>query len=147
MVTLALITMDKPKYDGTGIDGTFDEMSIKELLESKPDDKTFKDKIEGRIVIIGATAFRLGDIRHSPIDAKLRPLFHINMIQMLLDGKFLKPIETSTFLSWWILFGGTLVIVLIQLLGKPILDIFVTGGIALGLFLTDVYYLTLMGMK
>ena len=126
----------------------FDEMSIKELLESKTDDLSFRKKIEDRIVIIGATAFGLGDIRHSPIDAKLPgPLFHINMIQMLLDGKFLRPIETSTFLSWWILFGGTLVIVLIQLLGKPILDIFVTGGIALGLFLTDVYYLTPHGYE
>ena len=74
-------------------------------------------------------------------------MFHINTIQMLLDGKFLKPIETSTYLSWWLLFGGTLLIVIIQLFGKPIIDIIVVISLTTGLLLYDIFQLTPQGYE
>jgi adenylate cyclase len=126
----------------------FDEVSVKEIIEADPDDPVLHKKLNGKIAVIGATAFGLGDIRHSPINAKIPgPLFHINTIQMLLDGKFVKQIETSTYLSWWILFGGTLFMVIIQLFGKPILDIGVAFFLVLSILYYDIYHLTPEGYE
>ncbi len=126
----------------------FDEVSVKEIIEADPDDPLLHKKLNGKIAVVGATAFGLGDIRHSPINPKIPgPLFHINAMQMLLDGKFLKPIETSTYLSWWILFGGTLLMVIVQLFGKPIVDLGMAFFLLVSILYYDIFYLTPQGYE
>ena len=49
----------------------FDEVSVKEIIEADLDDPLMHKKLNGKIAVVGATAFGLGDIRHSPINPKI----------------------------------------------------------------------------
>jgi adenylate cyclase len=69
----------------------------------------------------------------------------MNMVNMLLDGKFFKPLPDSTLYSWIMLSAGTLAILIVMLFGNAILDLFSVVSIVAGLYYLDTFYLLPQG--
>jgi adenylate cyclase len=127
---------------------SFPEVSIYELLQAKDDDKEMHKKLNGKIVMVGSTAFGAFDLRHTPVDPMLPGVyFHMNMIHMLLEGLFYVPELDSTLYSWIILLSGTLIIIIVMMFGNAILDLLMVNAIAIGFFLLDTYVLLPKGYE
>ena len=127
---------------------SFPSVSIKDILQAPDDDPFMKKVLENTIVFIGSTAYGAHDLRHTPVDPQLPGVYlHMNVTHMLLEGKFFKSIEDSTLISWWILLAGTLLMIIVQLLGKPLLDAIVISALAVGIYIGDTYYLTPQGFE
>lgn len=119
----------------------FPMVNVWDLMQAKDNDpemiKNFKDKL----VFIGSTAYGANDMRNTPVDPMLPGIvFHMNMVHMLLEGKFLVSENESAKISWVMLIGGSAVIICIMLLGQPVLDIIALFSIMAGLFYLDAYY-------
>lgn len=139
---LSLNIIGESKIRWFGDMDNFPLISISDILKAKKDDPKMQEALKDKIIFIGSTAFGAHDLRHTPVDSKLPGVyFHMNMTQMLLDGKFFKPVSESTKYSWIMLFGATIIMVLIMLLNNPILDLISVVSITSGLFLLDTYYL------
>lgn len=139
---LSLNILGESKVRWFGDQNNFPFVSISDILKADDHDPQMQKTLNGNIVFIGSTAFGAHDLRHTPVDAKLPGVyFHMNMTQMLLSGNFFKPVAESTKYSWFMLFGATILMVLIMLLNNPILDLFSVITITIGLFLLDTYYL------
>ena len=103
---------------------------------------------KGNIVFVGSTAYGAHDLRNTPIHSELPGvLFHMNMTHMILDGLNFQPRGKSTFLSWCLLLGATLLMVFVMTFRRAILDITFAIIIALGLLLLDLYFLTPNGYE
>ena len=127
---------------------SFPIISIKDILQAKDDDPVMRDMLDNTILFIGSTAYGAHDLRHTPVDPQLPGIFlHMNVVHMLLEGKFFKSIEDSTLISWWILLAGTLLVIITQLLGRPLLDISLIVCLVIGVYFADVYYLTPKGFE
>ena len=127
---------------------SFPEVSIYEILQAKDDDKEMHKKLNGKIVMVGSTAFAAHDLRHTPVDPMLPGVyFHMNMIHMLLEGLFYVPEADSTLYSWIILLSGTLIIIIVMMFGNAILDLLMVNAIAIGFFLLDTYVLLPKGYE
>jgi adenylate cyclase len=128
--------------------GSFPKVSIKDILQAPDDDPVMRKILENNILFIGSTAYGAHDLRHTPVDSQLPGIYlHMNIVHMLLEGKFFKSIEDSTLISWWILMAGTLLMIITQLLGKPMLDISLVLVLAIGIYFADIYYLTPQGFE
>lgn len=124
----------------------FPQASIYDILQADKNDENFHKLFKDKIVFVGSTAFGAHDLRHTPVDPMLPGIyFHMNMVHMLLEGKFFKPKEESTMISWAMLLGATLIMILIQIWGHSLLDLFTVVTITLSLYLVDTYYLLPMG--
>lgn len=139
---LSLNILGESKVRWFGDMDNFPSVSIIDILKASDDDPQMRQILEDNIIFIGSTAFGAHDLRHTPVDSKLPGVyFHMNMTQMLLDGNFFRPVSESTKYSWYMLFGATILMILIMLLNNPILDLFSVATITIGLFLLDTYYL------
>ncbi len=126
----------------------FPTVNIKSILKAPSNDQKMIDTFKDKIVFIGSTAFGAHDLRHTPIDAMSPGIFiHMNMTHMLLEGKFYRSKDKSTMISWLMLLGGTLLIILIQLFGNALIDLTAVVLISLGLFSIDTYYLLPLGYE
>lgn len=126
----------------------FHAIDIKNILAAKDNDPEMKKIFDGKIVFIGSTAFGANDIRHTPVSPLLPGVyFHMNMASMLINGKSFLPQEKSTRYTWAILFGATLLILLIQLLKNALLDLVSVIVLVTGLFYFDTYYLIPKGFE
>ncbi|MBT3585147.1 MAG: adenylate/guanylate cyclase domain-containing protein, partial [Halobacteriovoraceae bacterium] len=147
--TLKLKTGDlKLNYKGEskvrwlGDQANFPFVSMYDVLMAEDDDAKMIKLLKDNIIFIGSTSFGAHDLRHTPVNAMLPGIyFHMNMVNMLLDGKFYVPQSDSTQISWALLFGGTLVMLLIMIFGNALLDVFTMMSLVTGLYLFDTYYL------
>lgn len=145
---LSLNTQGSTKVRWFGTQHNFGQVSLHKLLSAKDDDAEMKKNIEGKIVFIGSTAFGAHDLRHTPVDPMLPGVyFHMNMVHSMLEGKIFQPKEKSVLLSWAILVAATLIIIIIQVFGHAIFDIFAVLLIGGGLFFGDTYFLTPKGYE
>ena len=127
---------------------SFPQFSIIKLLQSKDDDPTWRKLLENKIIFVGSTAFAAHDIRHTPVDPLLPgAYFHMNMTHMLMEGIFFAPYEESTKYSWLILILGTLLILVIQLYGNALLDLFSVLAISSGVYYLDTFHLLPKGYE
>jgi adenylate cyclase len=139
---LALNYKGETKIRWHGAERSFPNISIWDVMQAKDDDPKMHKLFNGNIAFIGSTAFGAHDLRHTPIDPLMPGIyFHINMTKMLLDGKYFRPTEDSTRLSWGILIIGTLLIIFIQFFGNPLVDLIGTISLIGGLYLYDTYVL------
>ncbi|TNF03781.1 MAG: CHASE2 domain-containing protein [Deltaproteobacteria bacterium] len=146
--TLSLNFKGEAKVRWFGARNNFPEVSIYNILQAKPDDKEMHKKLNGKIVMVGSTAFAAHDLRHTPVDPMLPGIyFHMNMTHMLLDGLFYVPEADSTLYSWILLLSGTLIIIIVMMFGNAILDLFMVNAIAIGFFLLDTYVLLPKGYE
>jgi adenylate cyclase len=126
----------------------FPVVSILDILNASDDDPKMHQIFKGNAVFVGSTAFGAHDLRHTPVDAMLPGIvFHMNMVHMLLEGLFHKPLEDSTLYSWIILITGTLFIVLIMLYKNAIVHLIGLILLVAGLFYLDTFYLLPRGYE
>ena len=131
-----------------GKEKNFARVSIANIIAAGDTDEKMKEVFDNTIVFVGASAYGAYDLRHTPVNPMLPGVyFHMNLTQMLLDGRFFKPQEDSTFISWAILIGGSLIILLIQFFGNAILDILSTITLIVGIYLYDTYVLIPQGYE
>jgi adenylate cyclase len=67
------------------------------------DGKVPKDKIDGKIVFVGATATTLGDVKTAPVNKSSDlpgVMFHANAANTILTGTYLDPVPDSQTLLW-----------------------------------------------
>ncbi len=128
--------------------GNFPTVSISDIIYAKDGDPKMKKLLEHNIVFVGSTAFGAHDLRHTPVDASLPGVyFHMNIVHMLLDGLFFQDQNDSTKISWLLLLLGTALIIIIQLYGNAILDLFFVSAITIGIFYIDTYFLLPKGYE
>jgi adenylate cyclase len=119
----------------------FPTVTIHNLLQAKDNDEEMHRVFKDKLVFIGSTAFGANDLRNTPVDPILPGIvFHMNMVHMLLEGKFFVSEFESTKVSWFMLLGGSLIIITVMLFGHAIVDFFVVNSILVGLFFLDTYY-------
>lgn len=131
-----------------GDEGQFPSVSIHQILEKKNDDPEMKKIFNNNIVFIASTAFGANDLRHTPVNSMMPGIyFHMNALNMLLEGRFFKSQADSTLYSWLLLLSGTLIMILVQLLKHPILDLGTMLLLTVGSYLFDVFYLIPKGSE
>ncbi len=119
----------------------FPTVNIWDIFQAKDDDPAMHNVFKDKLVFIGSTAFGANDLRNTPVDPILPGIvFHMNMVHMLLEGKFLVSELESTKISWIMLIGGSVLIVVVMLLDLAILDFVAVITIIVGLFYLDTYY-------
>ena len=125
----------------------FNSISVADLLKRQKDDY-LKNLFEDKIVFIGSTAYGAHDLRNTPIQEDLPGVyFHMNMTHMMLDGKHFKPSGKSTYLSWILLIGTSILMIFIMTFQSATLDILTAIFMASTILLTDIYYLTPQGYE
>lgn len=119
----------------------FPTISVWDLMQAKDNDQRMHQILKDKLVFVGSTAFGANDLRNTPVDSILPGVvFHMNMVHMLLEGKFLVSEDESAKVSWIMLTGGSALIICIMLFGLPVLDFVTVFGIMAGLFCLDTYY-------
>ncbi len=127
---------------------TFPTVGLYQIMKAKNNDPKMKELLNGKIIFIGSTAFGAHDLRHTPVDPKLPGVyFHMNMVQMLLEGRFFQTQKHSLFWSWGLLIVGTLIIIIVSLFGNAILDIIFLFFFCGGIIYADTVYLLPMGYE
>jgi adenylate cyclase len=132
-----------------GGESSFPKVSLWDIykLDPKKIDK-LKEKLKDKIVFIGSTAFGAHDFRHTPVDPKMPGVyFHMNFTNMLLDGRYFKNPQTNIFISWSILIGATLVIILVMLFNNALVDILTMVVLVGGIYIVDTFYLIPLGYQ
>ena len=119
----------------------FPLVPIFDILNAKDADPAMKKIFQDKIVFIASTAFGAHDLRNTPVDSALPGVvLHMNMVHMLLEGKFFVSDNESTKYSWILLAIGSTLIVGIMLLGHAILDFVAVNAIIFGFLYLDTFY-------
>lgn len=119
----------------------FPTVSIFDIFRSSNDDPKMKEIFNNTVVFVGSTAFGAHDLRNTPVNQMLPGvIFHMNMLNMLLDGRFYVNNEDSNKVTWSMLLIGTGLMIVIMFFNNAILD-FVFVNLILGaMFFIDAYY-------
>lgn len=119
----------------------FPIVSIFDIFKSPDNDPKMKKLFNNTVVFVGSTAFGAHDLRNTPVNQMLPGvIFHMNMLNMLLDGRFYVNNEDSNKVTWAMLLIGTSLMIIIMIFNNAILD-FVFVNVILGaMFLIDAYY-------
>lgn len=123
-----------------GEDRTFPHFSITDILSGKIPDSALRDKI----VLIGATAVGIYDLRVTPLSANFPGLeIHANIIDAALSEDFLEPPSTYRLLNLLvILLSGMMLGHLLNrsgVIAGSLIALFMIGGYAVFTFLLFVY--------
>ncbi len=146
--SLTLNNAGESKIRWSGGPKIFKNVKIIDILNAKDDDEKMKNTFNEKIVFIASTAFGAHDFRHTPVDSQLPGIYyHMNLLKMLLDGKFYKPQDDSAKLSWSILAIGSVLMIGMMLFGNAIADLFTMILLSTGVFLLDTYYLIPQGYE
>lgn len=120
----------------------FTSIPIYKVLDAKDDDSYLKKVLNGKLVFIGSTAFAAHDLRHTPVDSTMPGVyFHMNIVNMLSEGRFFRPLHESMYWSWGILIIGTIFVMIFSLIGNALLDTIIVSIFLTGLFFFETYYL------
>lgn len=119
----------------------FPIVSIYDIFRSPENDPKMKQLFNNTVVFVGSTAFGAHDLRNTPVNQMLPGvIFHMNMLNMLLDGRFYVNNEDSNKVTWAMLLIGTSLMIVIMFFNNAILD-FVFVNVILGaMFVIDAYY-------
>lgn len=127
---------------------SFPSVSLYDVYKAAPDDKEMREQLNGKIVFIGSTAFGAHDFRHTPVDPRMPGVyFHMNFANMLLEGRFFKHPDLNIVISWSILIGATLVMILLMLFNNAVLDLFTMAVLVGGIYIVDTFYLIPLGYQ
>lgn len=119
----------------------FPQVNIYDIFQAKDDSAAMKKLFKDKLVFVGSTAFGANDLRNTPVDSILPGIvFHMNMVHMLLEGKFFVSEVDSAKVSWIMMSIASLAIVVIMLFGNAVLDFVAVFTIIAGLFFLDTYY-------
>ena len=119
----------------------FPVVSIFDIMKAHDGDEKMSAIFKDKIIFIASTAFGAHDLRNTPVDSALPGvIFHMNIVHMLLEGKFFVSENESTKYSWFLLAFGSTAIIGTMLFGHAILDFLVVNVIIVGFLLIDTYY-------
>lgn len=140
---IALNSNGESKIRYLGDEEAYPRLNFKTILNPKTPIKLLQDTFKDKIVFIGSTAIGAHDIRNTPIDSTLPGVYvHMNFVSMLLNKYFFQPIDQTLTYSYYLLFGGALLLILIQLIGNSYLDILMLILVGLSTyFLDDLYFM------
>lgn len=145
---LFLNNMGESKVRWLGGERQFPVYRFWDIINAPDNDPKLKEVFSGNIVFIGSTAFGAHDLRHTPVDPLMPGVFfHMNMLNMLLEGNFFKRADQSMTYSWLILIIGTLLLLITQFFGNALFDLMALVSIAAAMFLGDLYFLTPQGYE
>ncbi len=114
---------------------TFKHYSISDILDGTIDSKQF----QGKIVLIGATAVGIYDLRVTPYTAAMPGIEkHASVIGSIIENRLLKPLPSSIHLAFLLLSGVFFTLFLIRL--KALGALLFTGS-SLLLIMGTAYYL------
>ena len=120
----------------------FREISIWDILQAGPGDEQMRQLIAGKAVFIGSTAFAAHDFRNSPMGPQMPGvLFHMNVLDMLSDGRFPRPLGEGLLASMALLAVVALLLIAIQWWRNPLLDTLTACTLMMSLYLLDIFYL------
>ncbi len=112
----------KIRYHG-GVD-KFESIGLYQVLKPNPDKEKLTKLLHNRIIFLGSTALGAHDLRNTPVDAKLPGVyFHMNLVHMLDNAYYFKPVEDSIYYSLLFLAIGTIILLILQRFDKPLLDV------------------------
>lgn len=138
---LFLNSLGEAKVRWYGSQAQFPTISVLKILNSDPNDEALKINLKDKLVFVGSTAYGAHDFRNTPVDSMLPGVvFHMNFVQMLLDGKFIVASDKISKASYLMLIVGSLLMIGIMFFGNAILDFFTVFSIMAGLFYLDTYY-------
>jgi adenylate cyclase len=138
---LTLNSDGETKIRWIGGDANFAQISLKDVWE-REDDPEIRKILAGNLIFIGSTAVGAHDFRNTPINSKLPGVYaHMNMTYMLMNNFYYKTDTESIHLSLIILGVGSLIMILVQLLSNPVLDLFTLIGLLAGAYLLDTQFL------
>ncbi len=124
-----------------GNETTFPMVDVYRILTSKNDDSELHKIFKNKIVFVGSTAYGAHDFRNSPVNDKLPGvLYHMNVVNMLLDGKFFVNHNYSNLASWIMLASGTIIMISVMILNNALIDFAVVNGLLIIMFVIDTYY-------
>ena len=146
--TVKLNSRGETRVRWFGDENQFPSVAIHKILNAKDNDPEMIKTFKNNSVFVASTAFGAHDLRHTPVNSMMPGIyFHMNMMNMLLEGRFFKSQADSTFYSWVILLLGTITMLVVQLLKHPVWDLFTVNLLAFGLFYYDVYILIPQGYE
>lgn len=146
--TLSLNYNGESKIRWVGGMSQFPLESLYDVVQASDEDPRMHQVFKDSVVYIGSISFGAHDFRHTPIDSQLPGIYyHMNMLNMLLEGRFFKPQSDSTLYSWLILVGGTLFIVIVMMFGNAIVDLLALVLTLGGIFYLDTYVLLPRGYE
>ncbi|OFV99844.1 MAG: hypothetical protein A3H28_08870 [Acidobacteria bacterium RIFCSPLOWO2_02_FULL_61_28] len=116
---------------------TYPYYSFSDVADGVPPQDTFRDKI----VLVGATAIGIGDIRPTPFTKGIYPgvEIHANVVDNLLHGKFLRRGSNEEMMDLALLLFCGLVMGLLFVVVRPVLSTVLYAAALLGV-LSFVYY-------
>lgn len=136
------------KVRWTGGEDVYPRVPIFKIISSDENDPELKELFDGALVFVGATAYGGHDLRNTPVHAMLPGVMvHMNFVQMLIDGYYFKNFGDSAQLSWILLIGSVLILLLIQLKENPIYDLFALVILVIGLYYADTYIFIAQGYE
>ncbi len=120
----------------------FPKVSIIDILNAKDNDPKMIHVFKNKIVFVASTAFGANDLRNTPLQTNSPGvLSHMNMTNMLLNGRYFVSEIQSTKISWLLLGIGTLSVIITMLFGNAILDLIAVNFIIFSFLILDTYYL------
>jgi adenylate cyclase len=138
---LKLNSRGETKIRWIGEVGNFAQVSLLDIWE-REDDPEIRKMLAGNLIFIGSTAVGAHDLRNTAISSKLPGVYaHMNMTYMLMNNFFYQSDEQSINTSLIILGVGSLIMILVQLLSNPVLDLFTLIGLLAGAYLLDTQFL------
>lgn len=145
---LFLNDLGEAKVRWLGSEQNFPVYRFWDVISAADDNPKLKEAFDGNVVFIGSTAYGAHDLRHTPVDPLMPGVFfHMNMLHMLLEGKFLRRADESMTYSWMILIIGTLIILIIQFFNNALYDLMALVTVAAGAFVYDLQVLTPQGYE
>jgi adenylate cyclase len=119
-----------------------------DIINAADDDPEMIEVFQDKLVFVGSTAYGAHDFRHTPIDPMMAGVFfHMNLVEMLLKGRFFKPLNDSTLYSWIILFTATAIMILVMLMGNALFDLITLVVLVTAMTLYDTYVLLPAGYE
>ena len=131
-----------------GSEDYFSQVSILDIIQSPSSDPKMTELISGKVVFIASTAFAAHDFRNSPIQPKMPGVFfHMNLLDMLSEGRFFQPREKSLLISMIMLTISSILLFILQRWKITLLNFITTCALISGNYLLDTLYLLPMGME
>lgn len=145
---LYLNNLGEAKVRWLGGNKNFREFRMWDIINAPDNDPKLKEAFNGNVVFVGSTAFGAHDLRHTPVDPLMPGVyFHMNMLNMLLEGRFMKPANDSMMWSWILLGVGTLAILITMFFGNALIDLIVLVTVVAGMVIGDIEYFTPNGFE
>ena len=126
----------------------FHEISIWDILQAPVGDPTMDQLIRGKAVFVASTAFAAHDFRNSPVGSQLPGVFfHINLLDMLSEGRFFRPRQESDWVGLALMLLGSLLLLWIQRLKNALADATLLLSLIATVYLLDVHMLLPLGYQ